>query len=176
MNQYNLYNLEASFKKFLISGNKNITLITLKNYLSDLRHFFGWLFFKLKSNSQYSQIVDTSNISALISKTFNTLLIEQYKVYLLENNVPLKSTNRRLSTIRKLCKFCLSQGWIKENPSKDITNVSLVKHHISKYYIHNISSEIITNEYKKALQSQKIKINNINNQINDVNEFFSVIS
>ena len=43
--QYNFYNFEASFKKFLLA--ENVSPITLKNYLSDLRHFLGWTILKL---------------------------------------------------------------------------------------------------------------------------------
>ena len=170
MNQYNLYNLEASFKKFLISGNKNLSLVSLKNYLSDLRHFFAWFFFTLKSDSKN---IDNLEIPNIITNFLNKLLIARYKTYLVENNVPVKSANRRLSTIRKLCKFFLSQGWIKENPSKEISNISLTyEKQPSKYYVHKISLKLIFDEYKKALQGHKNK----NIQIEDVNDFFSFIS
>src|SRR3989344_9210507 len=38
---YNLSNLEPKFKNFLLA--ENISVISIRNYLSDVRHFFGWL-------------------------------------------------------------------------------------------------------------------------------------
>ena len=109
-NTYNLCNLEASFKQFLLAGNKNLVLHTntVKNYLSDLRHFIGWSQL-LASNIPMNQILSTSTIIS-------------YKEYLMKNNVPAKTINRRLSTLRKFCTFCISQGWITENPAKKIRN------------------------------------------------------
>src|SRR3990167_6549789 len=108
---YNLYNLEALFKEYLSAGNQKA--ISIKNYLSDFRHFAGWMISKVKD--QRSKIKDEEIISA------ND--ISEYKSYLESNNIPHKTINRRLSTLRKFCSFCISQGWMKENPAKRISNV-----------------------------------------------------
>jgi len=174
MKQYNLYNLEASFKQFLISGNKFLSNISLKNYVSDLRHFFAWFYFKLKSNSKD---IEKSKLSEIINNYFTKILLFQYKTYLIENNISVQSINRRLSTLRKLSKFFLSQGWIKTNPCKEISNVSLSQdQNNTKYYSNNVSEKFLANEYKKALESQKLNQANIDTQINDINEFVSIIS
>ena len=34
MKQYNFYNLEASFISFLNSGNRDLSKVTIKNYIS----------------------------------------------------------------------------------------------------------------------------------------------
>lgn len=110
VHQYNLYNLEAPFKLFLLAGNTKP--VSIKNYLSDFRHFAGWLTSrKAESNS--------SNFDIQIAD------IEGYKAYLVDSSVPLKTINRRLSTIRKFCTFCISQGWLKENVAKKVTNITL---------------------------------------------------
>lgn len=102
---YNLYNLEPQFREFLIA--ENISPISLKNYLSDLRYFFGWM----SSKSLKIESIDKK-------------LVEEYRKYLLDNNLPHKTVNRRLSTLRKFCSFCISQGWMKENPAKKIGNIT----------------------------------------------------
>ena len=116
-NLHNLYNLEPSFKEYLLSVN--ISLTSLKNYLSDFRHFSGWII----GNSQ--NVISNSNSSA--SLTVESLItannISEYKSYLVSNNIPHKTINRRLSTVRKFCIFCISQGWMKNNPAKKINNV-----------------------------------------------------
>src|SRR3989338_4772842 len=104
---YNLYNLEAPFKQYLLAVNHKS--VSIKNYLSDIRHFFGWMTLYSKSK-QLISIIDEKSII-------------EYKSYLSENNIPHKTINRRLSTIRKFCSFCISQGWLKENPAKQISNI-----------------------------------------------------
>ncbi len=111
--QYNFYNLEAEFKKYLLSGNKSLTKITIKNYLSDLRHFFGWFIRKFKN----IQIPEDF-------KKIDEKIIEEYKNYLIVNGLPLKTINRRLSTLRKFGSFCISQNWLSLNPAKKINNLS----------------------------------------------------
>ncbi len=110
---YNFYNLEALFKEYLLAGNKKP--ISVKNYLSDFRHFTGWITFYLQSNQLAN---DKEFISFLTEKN-----IQEYKNYLAENKIPNKTINRRLSTVRTFCSFCISQGWIKENPGKKIINM-----------------------------------------------------
>ncbi|MBW7960152.1 site-specific integrase, partial [Patescibacteria group bacterium] len=112
--RYNFYNLEPQFRTFLLA--ENISPITLKNYLSDFRHFAGWL---------------TTNNKFAISRKENALGlpitsedISNYRSYLYQNNLPQKTINRRLSTVRKFCSFCISQGWLTENPAKGITNLN----------------------------------------------------
>lgn len=118
-NEYNFYNLEASFSSFLTAGNKTIQLISVKNYRSDLRHFLGWLVLRLKSEDV---AYDTFNSDALLTQTITVDRIQQYKAYMLENQIPIKTVNRRLSTVRKFCSFGISQGWVTENPAKSVQN------------------------------------------------------
>ncbi len=135
---YNLYNLEPQFREFLIA--ENISPISLKNYLSDLRYFFGWMSSK-----------------SLKVESINKELVEEYRKYLLDNNLPHKTVNRRLSTLRKFCTFCISQGWMKENPAKKIGN-------ITKTFL-SVPTE---NEDNKALQGPK----NIKTFINNLSDRF----
>ena len=116
--RYNFYNFEASFKKYLLA--ENISSLTLKNYLSDLRHFLGWTVLNLKPKNK-------KNLESLTFLDFlnqiDECLIEKYKNYLITNDIPIKTINRRLSTIRKFFSFCINQSWLKENPAKKIKNL-----------------------------------------------------
>jgi site-specific recombinase XerD len=120
--RYNFYNFEASFKKFLLA--ENVSPITLKNYLSDLRHFLGWLMFYWKSHFSNTAFLIDQNLIEILKQVHDDT-IEKYKSYLIANNLPLKTINRRLSTLRKFFSFCISQGWLKENPAKKIQNLKL---------------------------------------------------
>lgn len=176
-NGYNLYNLEASFKEWLIAGIKNrrndakkretgettrkgLTNISIKNYLSDFRHFWGWLTFYLKSNN-LGTIHKLSLVKLITSKT-----IFDYKSYLIENNIPTKTVNRRLSTLRKFCSFCISQGWMKENPAKKISNI--------KYQIANIENGQILNQFQQDLLKENLDQKTITNYLDDIQEFLSI--
>lgn len=53
---YNLYNLEAPFKEYLVAGNQKD--VSIKNYLSDFRHFAGWVM----SKGGHRGLLDTNHI------------------------------------------------------------------------------------------------------------------
>lgn len=153
--EYNRYNLEAGFKNFLSA--ENVSTVTLKNYLSDLRHFLGWL------QSSPSSVIPSNDIFEHI----NAKVVQDYKSYLLENKIPLKTVNRRLSTLRKFFTFCISQGWMKENPAKavqnhktDIMTTARETNHITKF--------------KKYLEEKRLKKDQIEQTITDVKEFLTV--
>ncbi len=144
-NQYNQYNLEASFRIYLAA--ENISPVSLKNYLSDLRHFLGWiqsnqngspLVVRPLQNNQKNVILanrqplvrpastDSGVANAPQNDVFQGITesrIAEYKSYLRENDVPDKTINRRLSTLRKFFTFAISQGWTKENPAKKVSNI-----------------------------------------------------
>src|SRR5438270_2176994 len=100
-NEYNLYNLEPSFRNYLLA--EKVSAITLKNYLSDLRHFLGWL------TSHKQTFLNSEN------SLFSSIDIKNYLSYLRSTQVPEATLNRRLSTLRKFCSFCFSSKIITEN-------------------------------------------------------------
>lgn len=114
---YNLSNLEPKFKNFLLA--ENISSVTLRNYLSDFRHFVGWFI----SNDKYNDEIGLDgNIATLTSE-----LIESYRNGHVKSNLPIKTINRRLSTLRKFFLFCQKEFLILDNPAKKVSNISLIK-------------------------------------------------
>ncbi len=124
---YNLSNLEPLFKNQLLA--ENISAVTQKNYLSDIRHFLGWLGLYNKENPSNSAYY------------FDKRAIEEYINYLKTTAVPDKTLNRRLSTLRKFCLFCFNSGLIEANylartnfllPNTQLnpqaTQINLIKH------------------------------------------------
>lgn len=160
--RYNFYNLEASFKNFLIAGIHSP--ITIKNYMSDFRHFSGWLTLFIKSNKTKINLTEFKEFILVL----NTEIINQYKLYLSENHIPHKTINRRLSTIRKFCSFCISQGWLNDNPAKKIKNLESNTNNIQK------DQFTFLNQYKNDLIKQKHDINIINNYLNTIEDFLQV--
>jgi len=174
MKQYNFYNLEASFLKYLNSGNKIPSVVSVKNYLSDLRHFFGWFLFRLKASQEYAELVNKSEFPELISNAFDSIVVAQYRAYLEDNKIPMQTSNRRLSTLRKLARFFVSQRWISSNPTGNLRNITEKSTtEDKKYYIRKESDGLILDEYKKALQSQKLKDSQIGNILKDIKEFIN---
>lgn len=193
VNRYNLDNLEAGFRKYLIV--QQVSIITLKNYLSDLRHFFGWLVFYNSSmrKQTISENLDERSVIALI----DTESIGQYKTYIETNKLPHKTINRRLSTLRKFCTFCISQGWMQENPAKKVINIS-AKHTIQDQKTDDIGQHPISNEqplykrkvvptvhktfttdldgFRQDMVDKNMSLHDINLIMEDLQDFFTVIS
>jgi site-specific recombinase XerD len=86
----------------------------------------------------------------------------------LENKIPVKTVNRRLSTVRKFCSFCISQGWLKENPAKQISNISLVKV--------DLFGNKTLNQFTDYLKSQNLPEEEIVNKDHDIKEFMKIIN
>ncbi len=169
-NQYNFYNLEASFKHFLLAGNKKP--ISIKNYLSDLRHFLGWLTFYLKSKKN-NVVLNSLQDFIKVLKQVRYDTIREYKTYLTENSIPYRTVNRRLSTVRRFCGFCISQGWISENPAKQLQNANLK----NQNQISKLKTEALVKHFQEDLSKEEIiDPSVIPNYINDIKEFLEFIS
>lgn len=160
-NQYNSYNFELEFKNYLLSNGHGS--VTVKNYLVDFRHFWGWLELKLKS--KFSNFVIDRLSPSLISSIITVEALQQYKHYLFSNKIPQKTINRRLSSLRKFCSFCVSQNWLKENPAKKIANIQPDK-----------KPEHILIEFKNSLLQERMSNLTIKNYLADIKEFLEIIS
>ena len=124
---YNLYNLEANnqYKNFLRSfrnflNTENVSNITVRGYVSDVRFYFNWYLPFLKKNLNLDSNLDFS----LVLKHINPKILEAYKNFLLDSNLPVKSINRKYSALRKLGTFCLSQKYITENIFESLKTIS----------------------------------------------------
>lgn len=106
---YNLSEITHEFKLSLVAGKKSPA--TIKNYVSDLRHYLGWLQNNTKNDIFYA--FTHSSTQQLLS----------YREYLVLDKTPTKTINRRLSALRLFFSFCISQQWMTENPAKNILNM-----------------------------------------------------
>ena len=96
------------FKIYLLSNN--ISKLTIKNYLMDIRQFLAWL----------EKIIKPAQ-SADILKEINELVIDEYRDRLLyQARMSPASVNRKLSSLRKYT------GWLGNNDIK-IKKVTLTK-------------------------------------------------
>ncbi len=92
---YNLDNIEASFLEYLSAVNSNLGPTSIKNYLSDFKHFIGWI------RTNYSKL----DVSESITSTINEESLRNYLQYLSSQDLPIKTLSRRLSTLRKFIQF-----------------------------------------------------------------------
>jgi site-specific recombinase XerD len=171
--RYNFYNFEALFKQYLLAENNSP--ITIKNYLSDLRHFLGWAILKLlcEASSQSAEKVEKITSEEFIA-LIDAPLIEEYKQYLITNNIPPKTINRRLSTLRKFFAFCISQGWRNDNPAKKVTNYDVTN---DSQAVKDKQNKKLIFEFKNYLSDKKkFSLDEINNISENINEFLNFIS
>lgn len=113
--RYNLSNLEALFKDFLI--NERISRISIKNYTCDIRHFMSWFMYTRLQNHTNGTHLDH------FIDTISRSIIEDYITYHQTDNLPVSTINRRLSSLRKFFTFCLLREILKENPMVHIRNL-----------------------------------------------------
>lgn len=134
--QYNVSNLEAEFKQYLVSVNSSP--ISIKNYLSDIRHFIGWV--RLNRNLSKENIVDPSSFFTAM----NGEIMASYIAYLNDPGIPIASINRKLSCLRKFFTFAISQGWTEENIPKKIRNIKiksqLTLDNLTKEYLNQVET------------------------------------
>lgn len=157
----NLPNLFSTFLKI-----RGYSAVTIRNYRSDLNHFLGWLILSLKSRN----LPVFNNYLELLKYYFRENFLTDYKKYLVDNNLPFSTINRRLSTLRTLADFCLEQGLIKENPAKAISNLTApqsTKTNIS------LGQEQILLDFQKALEKEGNTSNTIKNYLSDIREFLA---
>lgn len=151
-------NLPKTFALYL--KTQGVSKTTIKNYQSDLRHFLAWMELSLRTRN----LPIFQDEASLIGRYLNQKLVDEYKNYLTAN-LPTSTTNRRLSSLRLFCKFCLSQSWILQNPLKEISNARPVKK----------DHEEAVGRFKSLLEKEKCSTNTIKNYLADIRAFLNYL-
>lgn len=145
-----------SFIEYL--DNLGVSPKTHKNYRSDLSHFTAWLILKVRSFGSYIETL--TEAIPFLDKSIGA----EYKFFLVENKIPVKTINRRLSTLRHLAKH-LTQSQVLDLDFMDgIENLSEGKNY--KF----ISPKIIE-DFRAQLESEKVSKNTVKNYLSDVRQF-----
>lgn len=147
--------LEHTFIDFLTAGGASEK--TRNNYRSDLRHFIGWTMLTIVSRN-YPTPQTHVDFVQLISAD----LLQNYKLYLLENRIPAATINRRLSTIRMFIRAAIEEGWIVQNPALTLSNVAEPKHDTIR--------DILTH-WQHDLEAEGASKSTIKNYLTDVRKF-----
>ena len=138
--------LSSEFEKYLLE-EANISKKSLKFYRSDLKHFSCWLIFQLKS----------------------PILGGNYKEFLILNNSPKRTINRRLSTLRHLAKFFQFSGSLDFNFMSNVENMTSTSNlQSAKPALHPA-----IRDFEAHLRHQKLSQNTIKNYLNDIKQFMA---
>lgn len=157
--KYNLYNLEANFRMYL-SAVINLKAVTVKNYLSDLRYFIGW----------YQRHAPRESFLSLL-ENLTEEHVASYRAYLQKSNLPEKTINRRLSTVRMFGKYLIDQNIVLRNPASKIVNVGLKQKKLSA----SPYSTLPLSEFAHFLSEKDYPEHKILQAEKDVREFLSII-
>lgn len=143
--------------------NEGKSKVSIKNYKSDIGHFLAWAILKLKSYGTYAESV-TEIVPFINHKFFN-----EYKDYMAENGIKVKTINRRLSTLRNFSKFLYSGNMIEQDFMLGIQNVGIgVTSNVQK-----ISEDIVEKFRESLLKGGKASENTAKNYASDVRSFLA---
>jgi len=131
-----------------------------KNYRSDLGYFLSWTILKIRSFGAYVESLTE------VVPFLNADLGREFKNYMSENGVPVKTINRRLSTLRHLSRFLTESHVIDHDFADKIVNISS---NLNK----KPSTDPIFNDFRSFLQSKKVSPNTIKNYLSDVRHFLA---
>lgn len=132
---------------------------THKNYRSDLGHFVSWLILRIQSLGSYVETL-TEAVPFM-----NKDIVSEYKSYLMENNIPVKTINRRLSTLRHLTKYLAISNLITTDLMGGVENIS-----DGNKVLKNTSDPLI-DEFRVHLEGEKVSKNTVKNYVSDVRQF-----
>lgn len=152
--------LAQSFKNYLVL--KGYHPSTTRNYVCDLNYFLAWFELKLKSKNLPCFGVEEKTLAF-----FTPEIASQYQSFLLKNDLPSSTVNRRLSGLRIFTRFAISQKWLKINPLQNFQNTSK----------NMPKDETVLSKFKNFLETEKtsgerrISANTIKSYLSDINSF-----
>lgn len=158
MLQNHIDSIKQNFSEYLI--NLGLSPKSHKNYKSDLSHFSGWIILKVRSFGSY--IESLTEAVPFLSKE----IAAEYKNFMIENAIPVKTINRRLSTLRHLSKFLLFSQNLDHNFMEGIEN-------ISQTVKRKLSQGPIIDDFRGYLEGQKVSGSTIKNYVSDVGQFLT---
>jgi len=154
--------LEKHFVVFLTEQGASEK--TRNNYRSDLRHFLAWITLTIASR----RLPMPSSHQELLG-SISPDLLQNYKFYLVKNNVSAATINRRLSTIRMFFRCCLSYGWTANNPTVTMSNI------VNTIHPQNNPMNQILSHWKKDLEQEGASKSTIKNYVIDVRKFLEFV-
>lgn len=154
--------LYKQFENYLLL--LKISSKSLKNYKSDVNHFLNWAASKLKELGSY-----VNNLEEL-TPFLDRSIVSNYIDSLKSNSIPVRTINRRLSTLRHLSKFLTSVEALDSDFTLGIRNVNSGESDTSSHEF-----EILKN-FISHLEKEKISKNTIKNYASDIRQFLAWVN
>ena len=169
MNLPNNHDLLTSFTAFLVESG--LSSVSIKNYLSDIRHFIRHL--------EANKINDLQEVFQNITKYIKSYVLEQKTLL-----TPTATTNRRLASVRRLATYLNVKYGIVNNESKSktdhnvspSTSASPNLNNVSANDNSNISSKKILDQFRQYLISEKKSHSTVKNYLSDLYHYFAWIA
>ena len=157
---------DNTIKKFLNNlQDQGKSLVSIKNYKSDINHFLAWAILKLKSLGSYADNV--IELTPFINRDF----FNEYKNYMVENNIKIKTINRRLSSLRNLSDFLYSSQILDRDYMQGIQNVG-----IGTPTPMRVKDRDIVERFRESLiKDENVSPNTVKNYVSDVRGFLAWI-
>lgn len=152
--------IKIKFTEYLVS--LGISSKSYKNYRSDLSHFTEWIKLRLKSLGSY--VDSLSESIPFLSQD----IAKEYKKFMFENKVPVKTINRHLSTLRHLSRYLVSSQNLEADFMKGIEN-------IPSGSIKKSTIEPIVDDFRSYLENQKVSKSTVKNYVSDIRQFLTWI-
>ncbi len=146
--------------------NQGKSMVSVKNYKSDIGHFLAWAILKLKSFGAYAESV--AEVLPFIDRRF----FSEYKDYMIENKLKLKTVNRRLSTIRNFSSFLQSVNLVSQDFMKGIQNAGIG----IQIPVQEKDQEMIARFRESLEKEDKASANTIKNYVSDVKSFLAWVN
>ncbi len=153
--------VKKEFSKYL--DTLGVSPKSHKNYRSDLSHFTGWLILKIRSLGSYVESL-TEAVPFL-----NQNIAQEYKSYMSENNQPVGSINRRLSTLRHFARFMVATQIANYDFTQGVENISPIQKSTPSP---KMSFDIV-DDFKAFLEAEKVSSSTLKNYLSDVKQFLA---
>lgn len=108
-------NLLSSFSQYLKDQQKSAS--TVRNYLSDIRHFLAWV-------DQHPDLKTLPSAQQLDS-SLESDVVDQYSHYLELTNTPSSTSSRRLSSLNIFTQFATNQGLVTPKTKPETSSLRL---------------------------------------------------
>lgn len=152
-------------EKFFSHLIKNdVSLSTIKNYKSDIKHFSDWIIRSVKSLGVFAD-----NLTEALPFISNSTAIS-YLTFLESSAIPVKTINRKLSSLRKLSGFLVENQVLHFDFVSEIKNIQISTKKISRVETYKI--EGIISDFQTFLEKEKTSKNTIKNYLSDIKQFF----
>lgn len=174
---YNLKSFTPDLRYFLLNV-KNLSPVTVKNYLSDYSFFVQWLNMHKASSASSNREAANDSLRSVTETD-----IREFRNHLIASKLPHRTINRRLSALRTSFEVAYEYGLIKSNPATDVRNVPKKDSGFSKISIplgevesNNLHDTSLIGTFARDLATAGYAKDHVSQVTNDLYEFYDIVN